>query len=91
MAGSQGPPERWLVVLRAVADACEIERADSVPTPLIRRHLRTRPEGATPSSARALLRTLRRHGYVISRSPAGDGPVRWAPTAKGRARLKHHS
>jgi hypothetical protein len=89
MSGSQGLPDRWLAVLRTVSDACQAERADSVPTPLVARQLCDQPPGG-PSSVRTLLRTLRRHGYVRSPNRAGDEPARWAPTAKGRAYLDAH-
>lgn len=86
MSESCDVPERWLIVLRAVTEACDAEQSDSVPTPAITRELRGQL-GGTTAAIRTLLRALRRHGYLNSQAPDDNGPVRWAPTAKGRFHL----
>lgn len=79
-------PERWLIVLRAVTEACDAAASDSLPTPAITRELRGQL-GGTTSAVRAQLRALRRHGYLSSQAPDDNGPVRWTPTAEGRSHL----
>jgi ribosomal protein S8 len=75
-------PLHWLAALDAVADACATERTASAPTRLIARRL----HGADGSHmARAVLRMLRRHGYVSSIQNIEQGaPIRWTLTAAGR-------
>ena len=74
-------PDRWLVVLDALAEACAAERADSAPTDLVSRRIRSADGSGT---ARTLLRLLRRRGYVCARPTSGDGsPVHWALTSAG--------
>ena len=86
MSESGEVSERWLIVLRALTEACDAEPSDSVPTPAITRELRGQL-GGTTAAVRTLLRALRRHGYLNSQAPDDKGPVRWAPTAKGRSYL----
>ncbi len=74
-------PMHWLAALDAVAEACSAERAASAPTRLVARRL----HGAEGSNtARTLLRTLRRHGYLASIQDQEGAPVRWTLTAAGR-------
>lgn len=75
-------PVHWLATLDAVADACARERAAGAPTGLVARRLHD-AEGS--HTARALLRMLRRHGYVSSiRNDQAGAPLRWTLTAAGR-------
>lgn len=89
MPGREGLPDHWLSVLRAVADLCQTENTDGISTRAVARHLRDHGEG-TPASARLLLRTLRRHGYLHSPTSPDDDPARWALTAKGHDYLATH-
>lgn len=75
-------PERHLVVLRALTEACRAERAESVPA-------RPVAEGAdiTVRSAIGRLFALRERHYVSSRPRGRAGPACWAPTAKARSCL----
>lgn len=76
-------PDSWLAVLDAVAEACAAERIDFAPTDVVARRIRF-AHGS--GRARALLRLLRRRGYVCARPNSKDGaPVRWALTAAGRS------
>jgi|SRR5206468_8897897 hypothetical protein len=76
-------PDRWLVVLDALAEACAAERTDSAPTDLVSRRIRSADGSRT---ARTLLRLLRRRGYVRARPNSRDGaPARWALTSAGHA------
>lgn len=79
---ADGLPAHWLATLDAVAHACAAERAASAPTGLVARRLRA---AAGPHTARALLRMLRRHGYLATIQGAEEGaPRRWTLTAAGR-------
>lgn len=74
--------EQWLAVLDAVAEACAAERANSAST----RRVSLRIQGVNRSKARALLRVLRRRGYVDTMGESVDGaPLRWALTPAGRS------
>lgn len=76
-------PDRWLVVLDAVADLCIAQRSDGVPTDLVSRRLRATNRSAT---ARTVLRALRRQGYLYSPAESVEGaPRRWALTPAGRS------
>ena len=78
--------EQWLAVLNAVSEACAADSAGSAST----RRVSARIRGGNTRSARALLRVLRRRGYVRTAVGAEDGaPVLWALTAAGREVRKH--
>lgn len=85
MARCEALPDRGLVVLSAVVDACKGVESEDVPTSAVARQLRAC--GGHAGSARTLLRALSRRGFVRRVAGPGQQPARWAPTAKGRARL----
>lgn len=75
-------PERQLLVLRALTDACQAEQAESVPPRLVAERA-----GITVHSAMGHLFGPRERHYVSSRRHERAGATRWMPTAKARTRL----
>jgi hypothetical protein len=75
-------PAQWLTVLDAVADACADDRSSSVPTGRVSLQIGRGHDG----TARAVLRVLRRRGYVYTTGESVDGaPLQWGLTPSGRA------
>ncbi len=71
-----------LAVLDALEAACTADHCSSVPTARVSLQI----GGGHGGTARALLRVLRRRGYVCTTGESVDGaPLRWALTPAGRA------